>query len=306
MSILSSLLPDVVSLHTSVNEKVSVSEALRGKQVIGIYFGAQWNLTCRGVTHLLESIYTTLRQQDSCALEIIYVSADETNEKFMSYYTTMKWCALPYDKKLLSTISKLYLHDTYPHLVFIDITTGSILSENGIDLISTYGVLGFPYTESKLTPMLAQNAKIEQTNAIVKTLSSWNLYSNEIATSLKSDLFSISILIGNGKECEDIISQVKLVFTSPNIQSKCKMIYIPHEVFHQESEKAFQASLPSEWLICHDSTRIILSLRRRSGAIKTPILYVISGEKRKSQMFTEDGLIQVLYSIYCIYYIYCI
>jgi len=88
-------------LLTKTNGKQTTkptAKALEGKELIVLYFSANWCPPCKQFTPLLIDFYETLcASQDSKKqnLEIVFVSSDQTLEDFNTYYGKMPWTAIP-------------------------------------------------------------------------------------------------------------------------------------------------------------------------------------------------------------------
>ena len=79
----------------------STSDALSGKEVVGLYFSAHWCPPCRGFTPKLAEAYKGLVAGNK-PIEIVFVSSDRDEAAFSEYFGEMPWLALPYsarDKK---------------------------------------------------------------------------------------------------------------------------------------------------------------------------------------------------------------
>ncbi|GLC52302.1 hypothetical protein PLESTB_000606800 [Pleodorina starrii] len=73
--------------------EVSVTE-LDGKYV-GVYFSAHWCPPCRAFTPLLRKMYLMMTALGK-PFEIVFVSSDQSQQQFDSYYDEMPWMAIPY------------------------------------------------------------------------------------------------------------------------------------------------------------------------------------------------------------------
>ena len=94
------------------NEEGTVKEcetsSIIKEGVVGLYFSAHWCPPCRSFTPILASWYNKLTSSVlNGKLEIVFLSSDQSEEEFDSYYSEMPWAALPYsdrDKKVSSVI----------------------------------------------------------------------------------------------------------------------------------------------------------------------------------------------------------
>ena len=126
--------------------RVGMSEALSGVEVVGIYFSAHWCPPCRGFTPLFSERYLELKAAGK-SLEVVFVSSDSDQESFESYHSEMPWLALPFDHRdTAAELSRKYSVTGIPTLVFIDGSTGELITEEGREGICSDSYLAeFPY-----------------------------------------------------------------------------------------------------------------------------------------------------------------
>lgn len=111
-------------------EKVNLQSALRGKEVLGLYFSAHWCPPCRGFTPNLVAAYNDLKA-DNKPFEIIFCSSDSDDTSFQNYYDEMPWLALPFSEKDVKTsLSKKYGCKGIPYLVLLDCNTGEEITRD--------------------------------------------------------------------------------------------------------------------------------------------------------------------------------
>ena len=88
------------------NEKIVEfdTSSLMNDGVVCLYFSAHWCPPCRSFTPVLGTWYSKLTSGSlKGKLEVVFLSSDQSEEEFDSYFKTMPWCALPYsdrDKKV--------------------------------------------------------------------------------------------------------------------------------------------------------------------------------------------------------------
>lgn len=107
---------------------VSTRDVLIGKAIVLVYFSAHWCPPCRGFTPQLVSKY-----MESCTsnVEVVFVSSDQDESSFKSYYDQMPWLALPFSNSdVKSRLGQKFNVEGIPSLVVLD--------SNG-DLITTEG-----------------------------------------------------------------------------------------------------------------------------------------------------------------------
>lgn len=118
----------------------STSDALKGKQFVAVYFSAHWCPPCRGFTPVLAAFYDQLAESDEWddALEIVFVSSDQSEAEFQSYYKTMPWTALPLASNKKNELSRKFGVSGIPMLVVLDGVTGEIKSMGGRNDVSRF------------------------------------------------------------------------------------------------------------------------------------------------------------------------
>ncbi|XP_064425004.1 nucleoredoxin isoform X2 [Latimeria chalumnae] len=88
------------------------SSTLEGSYV-GVYFSAHWCPPCRGLTRVLVESYRKIKEAGQ-KFEIIFVSADRSEDSFKQYFSEMPWLAVAYsDEARRSRLNRLYgIQDT--------------------------------------------------------------------------------------------------------------------------------------------------------------------------------------------------
>ncbi|KAE9454100.1 hypothetical protein C3L33_13999, partial [Rhododendron williamsianum] len=112
---------------------------LKGKKV-GLYFSASWwrFTPCRQFTPNLVEVYNELSPKGD--FEIVFVSADEDDEAFKDYFSTMPWLAIPFsDSNTRDRLDELFKKMGIPYLVILD-ENGKVMTEDGVEFIREYGV----------------------------------------------------------------------------------------------------------------------------------------------------------------------
>ncbi|XP_044539370.1 nucleoredoxin-like, partial [Gracilinanus agilis] len=83
------------------------SSCLEGSHV-GVYFSAHWCPPCRSLTRVLVESYRKIKESGQ-KFEIIFVSADRSEDSFKQYFSEMPWLAVPYtDEARRSRLNRLY------------------------------------------------------------------------------------------------------------------------------------------------------------------------------------------------------
>jgi len=103
--------------------------------VFGLYFSAHWCPPCRGFTPQLAEWYNTSLKEKG--LEVVFVSGDNSEEEFKSYFAEQPWLALEYgstsDQR--NQLNELFGIRGIPSFVIID-KDGSIISKEGKGAVS--------------------------------------------------------------------------------------------------------------------------------------------------------------------------
>jgi len=103
---------------------------LEGKRVIGLFFGTSWAPQTVKLAKLLELFYNNLKQQGDDSFEVIYVSHDQNCDRFVEFYQTHPWTAIPYEDRERRHYMEQKLHvTTLPRLVLLD-NAGGVLSHD--------------------------------------------------------------------------------------------------------------------------------------------------------------------------------
>ena len=117
------------------SELINVPKAdLNNSNIIGFYFSGSYCPPCQIFTPILSEVYTELKNLNN-SIEIVFISSDKDKESFDSYYSTMPWLALPYERRDLQlTLRDAFNVKTVPQLIFIN-NNLEILNMNGRQLI---------------------------------------------------------------------------------------------------------------------------------------------------------------------------
>ncbi|XP_020228433.1 probable nucleoredoxin 1 [Cajanus cajan] len=141
-------------------------DSLKGKQ-LGLYFSASWCGPCRRFSPTLVEVYNEVAPKGD--FEVIFVTADEDDESFSSYFSKMPWLAIPFsDSETRSRLEELFHVRGIPHLALLD-GTGKVVTEDGVDIISEFGVEGYPFTSTRIQELRDQEEESRR-NQSVRTL----------------------------------------------------------------------------------------------------------------------------------------
>jgi nucleoredoxin len=146
--------------------------SLKDKHVL-LYFSAHWCPPCRQFTPQLSKAYTKLKEARGDDFEIIFCSADDSQEEFNEYFGEMTFCALPYDdRQAKKDLSKSLNVRGIPTLVMLspEGTGGSrtVINPNcvGVFLNSDY-ISDFPYYPKPYSDLNATSDDINDFKCLV-------------------------------------------------------------------------------------------------------------------------------------------
>ncbi|XP_053383839.1 uncharacterized protein LOC123535689 [Mercenaria mercenaria] len=107
-------------------------EDLNDKEHIGLYFSAHWCPPCKGFTPRLAEYYQKYNSKSSHGkLEIVFVSSDQNEKEFNTYFAEMPWIALRFeDRDTKGMLAKKYGISGIPTLVILD-KNGKLITNNG-------------------------------------------------------------------------------------------------------------------------------------------------------------------------------
>ena len=109
--------------------KISLEEALGGKEFILFYVSAHWCPPCRKFTPQLANWYRGAR----FAVEVVFLSADHDEDGFLSYFQqSHPWHAIEYDDDARENLMGVLQVQGIPRLVVIDASTGNIVENNAV------------------------------------------------------------------------------------------------------------------------------------------------------------------------------
>ncbi|MBQ4479227.1 MAG: redoxin domain-containing protein [Victivallales bacterium] len=137
------------SLVDAKGKTVETAKALKGVELIGIYFSAHWCPPCRQFTPMLVKFYNECKK-DKKSFQIVFVSFDNT-EKDMSKYMTeanMPWLAVPYGSDFREKLAKEYNVSGIPMLIVID-KNGKVVSTGARGEVTSKGAKAYDGWKSK-------------------------------------------------------------------------------------------------------------------------------------------------------------
>ena len=102
----------------------------RGAKYLGLYFSASWCPPCVRFTPRLADAYTK-HLKEGKQLEVVFVSADKTQDAFQKYFAKMPWLAIPPGDPRVADLEKHFKIEGFPTLALIDLASGELITKSG-------------------------------------------------------------------------------------------------------------------------------------------------------------------------------
>jgi len=149
-------------IQTAEGEPISGAIELTGK-VVGIFFSAGWCGPCKDFLPKLVALHQRLLDQGK-AFQVVYLSADNSQEEFDSHFKDMPFLALPYaDRETKDILDSTLGVSGIPKLFLIG-EDSELISDSGIQLVQ--GDLEgsrFPWDrQGNLTFLRGQLTKVQE------------------------------------------------------------------------------------------------------------------------------------------------
>mmetsp|Transcript_1141 Transcript_1141/g.703 ORF Transcript_1141/g.703 Transcript_1141/m.703 type:complete len:347 (+) Transcript_1141:36-1076(+) len=128
---------------------VPTSNLLAGKITL-VYFSAHWCGPCRNFTPQLANFYTNIIQANAhfkSQIEVVFCSADHSEEDFKGYYRDMPWLAIDYEEEAREQLMGMFQVNGIPRLIVFG-TNGQVLQANAV---------GTPLSAQTAEAWIAQN-----------------------------------------------------------------------------------------------------------------------------------------------------
>eukprot|EP00741_Cyanophora_paradoxa_P020764 tig00021312_g20043.t1 len=108
--------------------ELDTASALASKKYVFLYFSASWCGPCKVFTPTLAEFYK--KHAASKSFEIVFISADNNDRAFKSYFSKMPWLARPYEEDIFSApIAKKFGLVGIPTIVLLD-ADGNLVSRD--------------------------------------------------------------------------------------------------------------------------------------------------------------------------------
>ena len=111
--------------------------SLEGKTTLLFYFSAHWCPPCRGFTPQLAQFYAS--HADSKSFEIIFVSGDNSEQEFLSYFKDMPWAAVAWGsmRSLKTSLELAYGPVSgIPTLIAVDLATMRLMTRSARSFVA--------------------------------------------------------------------------------------------------------------------------------------------------------------------------
>nr|XP_013812068.1 PREDICTED: nucleoredoxin [Apteryx mantelli mantelli] len=133
------------------------SNVLEGCHV-GVYFSAHWCPPCRSLTRVLVESYRKIKEAGQ-KFEILFVSADRSEDSFKQYFSEMPWLAVPYtDEARRSRLNRLYGIQGIPTLIVLD-SKGDVITRQGrVEVLNDVECREFPWHPKPVLELTDSNA----------------------------------------------------------------------------------------------------------------------------------------------------
>lgn len=142
----------------SASGDTTTEQELQGK-VIGLYFSAHWCPPCKTFTPKLKETYEKIKGAGK-PFEVVFVSADRSEESFNDYYKEMPWLAVPYNDSRKNILPMEMEVQGIPSLMILDENL-QLITRNGREYVDGDPEgKDFPWKPKpveKLTEMMATN-----------------------------------------------------------------------------------------------------------------------------------------------------
>ncbi|XP_070399664.1 nucleoredoxin isoform X1 [Nothobranchius furzeri] len=139
------------------NRQTTDPSSLEGHYV-GVYFSAHWCPPCRSLTRVLVESYRTIKESGQ-KFEIVFVSADRSEDSFKQYFSEMPWLAVPYsDEARRSRLNRLFGIQGIPTLILLDAEGHVITRQGRVEVLNDPECRLFPWHPRPVLELSESNA----------------------------------------------------------------------------------------------------------------------------------------------------
>jgi thiol-disulfide isomerase/thioredoxin len=156
------------NLEDQSGKLVPTAEALAGVEAVGIYFSAHWCPPCRAFTPVFGKKYQELKAAGK-KVEVVFASSDSDAESFSDYASSQPWIRLPYSERAKKEeLSAKFGVRGIPTLVFLDGTTGDVITTNGRSGVTSPSFIeDFPYHPKPVYDLSEELDGIESQSSLI-------------------------------------------------------------------------------------------------------------------------------------------
>ncbi|KAF2292754.1 hypothetical protein GH714_027866 [Hevea brasiliensis] len=252
-------------------------DSLKGKK-LGLYFSASWCGPCQRFTPILVEAYNELAPKGD--FEIVFISADEDDESFKTYFSKMPWLAIPFsDSEIRNRLDELFKVQGIPCLVILD-ENGKASCESGVEIIREYGVEGYPFTPEKIKELKEQeeSAKRDQSLRSILVFRSRDYVispdgKKAPVSELEGKTVGLYFSLSSYKSCDDFIPKLAEVYEKLKAKREDFEVVL---ISLDDDEEAFQLSFRNmPWLAIPFKDKCCKKLVRYFELSTLPTLVVI-------------------------------
>lgn len=189
------------------------NQVLKSKKYIALLFTAQWCPVQEPLEYIKQAYESLIHRGES--VEFIYVSKDKLPEEFNSYFGSMPWKAIPFDRKGdIELLSKRLQITEIPSLITLDVESEHIITKEGTSAaeLDPEG-LEFPWETKLLQPLSNSSMGLMNSYKLLIVYSE----SKEVESSVQS--------IANKKEEEwKALGEIPLYMTFGNQDSDPEIV----------------------------------------------------------------------------------
>ena len=118
------------TLIGGTSKTATPTASLLSGKCVAIYFSAHWCGPCRQFTPKLLELYTQCKAANK-RFEIVFCSADHSEEEFKQYHASMKWPAIGYEEEHREGMMGMFKVSGIPRLCVLA-ASGRIINDNAI------------------------------------------------------------------------------------------------------------------------------------------------------------------------------
>lgn len=195
----------------------------------------------------------------------------------------MPWLVIPFEAvELKMSLYKVFNYrGTNALLVFIDIETGKIISNEGIKIITEFGMDAAPFTEEAI-----RMVKEPQNEAILHMFNNWTIFEGmqpEIDIEKLMNKEIVAILIAKNEGYNKYV-QAKIDELYDRLGSNLAVIYVAYDVLDADIKECdhFFSTLPTYWIKLRDTKdKFIDAITGAVDDVEELNLFFLSGDSKR-------------------------